>query len=102
MMIREEEIRYLAKLRAYVVTDDLMRIDNLVQDLACHNIIKDDLQVTMSYFQTRLPAILTPIIIVKLMKVGITRSRYKAETILVEDLAYIYVNFDKFQEKLKQ
>ena len=96
MMIREEEIRYLAKLRAYVVTDDL------VQDLACHNIIKDDLQVTMSYFQTRLPAILTPIIIVKLMKVGITRSRYKAETILVEDLAYIYVNFDKFQEKLKQ
>lgn len=103
MMVREEGIRYLAKLRTYVVTDDLMRADNLAQDLACHNIrTKDDLQATMSYFQTRLPAILTPIIIAKLMKIGITRSRYKAETLLVEDFAYIYVNFDKFEEKLKQ
>lgn len=85
------------------MTDDLMRADNLAQDLACHNIrTKDDLQATMSYFQTRLPAILTPIIIAKLMKIGITRSRYKAETLLVEDFAYIYVNFDKFEEKLKQ
>lgn len=151
-IIRREK-GYFARLQAYFAADDLMRINHLVQDLARHHIqTKDDLQVALDYFQTRLPgnskanlmewflttvitlssiiivtyddevgrinmqklvsafgttviaaiAILTPIIVAKLIKVGITRSRYKTETILVEDLAYIYVNFDQFEEKLKQ
>lgn len=44
--------------------------------------------------------ILTPIIIAKIISVSISNSRSKVDTILVEDLAYIYVHFDQYQSQL--
>lgn len=46
--------------------------------------------------------ILTPFIIAKLISTGISSSRNKVDTILAQDLAYIYVNFEKFAAKLKK
>lgn len=46
--------------------------------------------------------ILTPFIIAKLITAGISSSRNKVDTSLVEDLAYIYVNFEKYQQRLKE
>lgn len=44
--------------------------------------------------------ILTPFIMAKAIATGIAKNRNKAETSLVQDLAYIYVNFEKYQTKL--
>lgn len=43
---------------------------------------------------------LTPFIIAKIISALISSSRNKVDTALVEDLAYIYVHFDKFSDKL--
>lgn len=141
------------KLSAYFKVDNTRRIDKLVRDLARHNLrTKDDLKITLDYFQSRLPInkkpnllewiftavvalssvvivtydssintinthrlvavlaptvvvaliILTPFIIAKLISTGISRSRNKVDTSLVQDLAYIYVNFEKFKDKLEE
>lgn len=42
----------------------------------------------------------TPLIIAKIVVVIIEKTRTRLDTNLIEDLAYIYVNFDEFQEKL--
>lgn len=45
------------KLDAYFAADDAYRIDNLLSDLARHGIhTKQDLELTLDFFQTRLPA----------------------------------------------
>ena len=45
--------------------------------------------------------LLTPFLLAKLISYAIDNSRTKADTSLVEDLAYIYVNFDHFRERLE-
>ena len=45
--------------------------------------------------------ILTPFIIAKIISTLISSSRTRVETILVEDLAYIYVNYEHYQQQLK-
>lgn len=45
--------------------------------------------------------ILTPFIIAKLIYTGMSRSRNKIDTSLVQDLAYIYVHFEKYQKRLE-
>lgn len=143
----------VAKLQAYFAADDAMRLDNLIKDLARNQIrTKDELRLTLDYFQNRLPGnsrpnilewvittvitlssiiivtyddemgdinlpkllsafgstvivalvFLTPIMIFKIIAVSISKSRNKLDTILVEDLAYIYVNFDKFERQLQK
>lgn len=48
---------FSAKLVAYYLADDKHRIDNLISDLARHQIrTKDDLLLTLNYFQSRLPS----------------------------------------------
>ena len=44
--------------------------------------------------------LLTPFLLAKLISHGIDSSRTKVDSSLVEDLAYIYVNFDKYRDKL--
>lgn len=44
--------------------------------------------------------LLTPFLIAKLISHGIDSSRTKVDTSLIEDLAYIYVNFDHFRHRL--
>lgn len=44
--------------------------------------------------------ILTPFILAKLILAGISRSHNKIDTSLVQDLAYIYVHFEKYEKKL--
>ncbi len=141
-----------AKTVAYFAADDTARINHLVLDLARHDIrTKRDLEITLNYFQARLPAntrpnllewiltvlitfssivivtyddsvgtislhrlysvvgsalvvaliILTPLILAKLISAGISSSRNKIDTVLVEDLAYIYVHFDTYQKILE-
>lgn len=140
-----------AKLAAYYLADDKHRIDNLVNDLARHQIqTKDELLLTLKYFQSRLPSdtkpnllgwaltavitlssivivaydgsigtinlhklipifgstlvvallILTPVIIAKIISTTMSISRNKIDSSLVEDLAYIYVHFDQYRERL--
>ncbi len=142
----------VAKMRAYFDADDIVRINNLVLDLARHDIrTKRDLELTLDYFQTRLPAntrpnlfewvltalitfssivvvtyddtigaisvqklistvgstlvvaliILTPLILAKIISTSISSSRNKVDTILVEDLAYIYIHFEDYQKTLE-
>lgn len=142
---------FSAKLAAYYIADDKRRIDNLVDDLARHQIrTKDDILLTLNYFQTRLPGntkpnllgwvltavitlssivivaydgsigtinlhrlipifgstlvvallILTPVIIAKIISTTMSISRNKIDSSLVEDLAYIYVHFDQYHERL--
>ena len=45
--------------------------------------------------------LLTPFLLAKLISYAIDNSRTKVDTSLVEDLAYIYVNFDHFRERLE-
>ena len=45
--------------------------------------------------------ILTPFIIARLIYTGIARAHNKLDTSLVQDLAYIYVNFKKYQKQLE-
>lgn len=45
--------------------------------------------------------LLTPFLLAKLISYAIDNSRTKVDTSLVEDLAYIYVNFDRFRERLE-
>lgn len=40
--------------------------------------------------------IITPFLLTKIISAAISKSRNKIDTILVEDLAYLYVNFEKF------
>lgn len=44
--------------------------------------------------------ILTPFILAKLILAGISKSHNKIDTSLVQDLAYIYVHFEKYEKKL--
>lgn len=141
-----------AKKSAYFAADDERRISMLADDLARHHInTKDDLALTLSYYQGRLPEntrpnllswiltavitlvsivvvayddsigtinlrklipiffstvtvaaiILTPFIIARIISALISNSRSKVETILVEDLAYIYVNYEKYRHQLE-
>lgn len=141
-----------AKRAAYFAADDERRRDNLAIDLARHRInTKDDLALTLHYYQDRLPentrpnllswiltavitlvsivvvayddsigsinlrklvpiffsalvvaaTILTPFIIARIISAIISNSRSKVETILVEDLAYIYVNYEKYRHRLE-
>lgn len=46
--------------------------------------------------------LLTPFIIARLIFISISQSHDKMDTGLIQDLAYIYINFDKYQEKLKR
>lgn len=142
-----------AKIHAYNLADDALRIQNLADDLARHDInTKDDLGLTLEYFQTRLPSnsrpnllawiltavitvssviivaydnalgtvdiqklisvfvstaaialvILTPFILAKFISAGISNSRNKVDTSLVEDLAYIYVHFEDYRGSLSK
>lgn len=45
--------------------------------------------------------ILTPFIIVKFISTALSKSHNKVDTSLVQDLAYIYVNYDKFRSRLE-
>lgn len=140
-----------AKIAAYHLADDKKRLDNLIDDLARNNICtKDNLKITLDYFQSRLPSvtrpsvlgwvltavitlssivivayddsigtislhrlipifgsaivvaliILTPFIIVQIISASLSISRNKVDATLVEDLAYIYVHFEKYQARL--
>ena len=44
---------------------------------------------------------ITLLLLAKLISYAIDNSRTKVDTSLVEDLAYIYVNFDRFRERLE-
>lgn len=139
----------VAMVREYYNIDDRLRMDNLVADLARHNIRNEnDLKLTLDYYQSRLPGdsrpnllewfltmivtvssvtivtydeelgmvdlpklfeilwatmiIVAPFLIAKLIAAGISQSRNKIDTILVEDLSYIYVNFANFKKKLEE
>ncbi len=47
-----------AKIAAYIIADDKKRIDNLIADLARNDIrTKENLRLTLDYFQSRLPYI---------------------------------------------
>lgn len=139
----------VAMVREYYDIDDRLRVDNLVADLARHNIRNEnDLKLTLDYYQSRLPGdsrpnllewvltmivtvssvtivtydeelgmvdlpklfeilwatmiIVAPFLIAKLIAAGISQSRNKIDTILVEDLSYIYVNFANFKKKLQE
>lgn len=144
---------FSAKFSAYLRVDDSRRIEKLVADLAHHHLhTKADLELTLDYFQSRLPSrtkpnllewiftavitlssivivtydssintinlhrlvsivvptmvvaliILTPFIIAKLISAAISSSRNKVDTSLVQDLAYICVNFDKYRSRLEK
>lgn len=45
---------------------------------------------------------ITPILVFKVANYLMTKFRNQVDTILVEDLAYIYINFEKYQEELKE
>ncbi len=52
---------FSTKLAAYYAADDKRRIDNLIDDLAQHQIrTKDDLYLTLHYFESRLPRDVKP------------------------------------------
>jgi len=141
----------VGKIKFYIETDDFERREKLVEDLARHGVqTKEELKLTLDYFETRLPSnskpnllswilttaitlssitivaydeemgtidakkflavfcatlvaallVMVPFVIAKLVTVSISKSRNKVEMVLVEDLAYIYVNFEKYQEGL--
>lgn len=46
--------------------------------------------------------ILTPVIIAKIISTAMSISRNKVDSSLVEDLAYIYVHFEKYQARLSE
>lgn len=46
--------------------------------------------------------ILTPVIIAKIISTAMSISRNKIDSSLVEDLAYIYVHFEKYQTRLSE
>lgn len=43
----------------------------------------------------------TPVLVFKVARYSMTRFRNRVDTILIEDLAYIYINFEKYRGKLK-
>lgn len=145
--------KFSTKLSAYFKADDTQRIEKLVEDLARHRLhTRSDLELTLSYFQSRLPnntkpnllewiftavitlssivivtydssintinlhrlfsvvaptvvvtlIILIPFIVAKLISAGISSSRNKADTSLVQDLAYILVNFERYRTQLEE
>lgn len=139
----------MAKLRTYSQADSKMRVENLVTDLAKHGIkTRDDLEVAINYYQSRLPGItkpnflewflttvitlasiilvtyndeagsinlhafetalvvagffLTPFVIAKIISTIISVNHNKLETVLVEDLAYIFVHYNLYQNVLEK
>lgn len=44
----------------------------------------------------------TPVLVFKVARYAMTRFRNRVDTILVEDLAYIYMNFERFREEMKK
>lgn len=44
---------------------------------------------------------ITPVLVFKIARYAMTRFRNRVDTILVEDLAYIYINFEKYQKRLE-
>lgn len=147
----EEAKGVVGKIRFYIEADDFERREKLVEDLAQHGVqTKEELKLTLDYFEMRLPSnskpnllswilttaitlssitivaydeemgtidikkflaifcstlvaallVMVPFAIAKLVTVSISRSRSKVEMVLVEDLAYIYVNFGEYRERL--
>ena len=45
--------------------------------------------------------VLTPAILAKIISTRIATHRTKVDNFLIEDLAFLYVNFEKFQDRLK-
>lgn len=43
---------------------------------------------------------ITPVLVFRIARYAMTRFRNRVDTILVEDLAYIYINFEKYGEKI--
>lgn len=141
------------KLAAYTQADDEVRMKNLVHDLRAHHLqTKDDIRITLEYFEKQRPVttrtsllewvlsvaitlasivalayddtdsavnnlkligiiwptvkivlvIMVPILVIGVISKKVFFSRAKIDSILVEDLAYIYVNFDLFEDRLKK
>lgn len=143
----------VAKLQSYFETDDVMRVNNLVTNLAKHDIrTKEDLKLAIEYYESRLPMntkpnlmdwilttivtvasvalvaydeatstidvqkflnvfisalivaviCITPILVFKIVRYALSRFRNRVDTILVEDLAEIYVNFEGYEERFEK
>lgn len=143
----------IAKLQSYFETDDAMRVNNLVTNLAKHDIrTKEDLKLAIEYYESRLPMntkpnlmdwilttivtvasvalvaydeatstidvqkflnvfisalivaaiCITPILVFKIVRYALSRFRNRVDTILVEDLAEIYVNFEGYGERFEK
>jgi len=143
----------MGKVKFYIEADDYARREKLVEDLAEHGVqTKEELKLTLDYFETRLPSnskpnllgwilttaitlssitivayddemgtidmkkflsvffstlvaallVMIPFVIAKIVTVSISKSRSKVEMVLVEDLAYIYVNFEEFRGRLER
>lgn len=45
---------------------------------------------------------ITPVLVFRIARYAMTRFRNRVDTILVEDLAYIYINFEKYGDGLKK
>lgn len=142
-----------AKLQSYFETDDTIRVNNLVANLAKHDIrTKEDLKLAIEYYELRLPMntkpnlmdwilttivtvasvalvaydeatstidvqkflnvfisalivaaiCITPILVFKIVRYILSRFRNRVDTILVEDLAEIYVNFEGYEERFEK
>lgn len=143
----------IAKLQSYFETDDTIRVNNLVTNLAKHDIrTKEDLKLAIEYYESRLPMntkpnlmdwilttivtvasvalvaydeatstidvqkflnvfisalivaaiCITPILVFKIARYVLSRFRNRVDTILVEDLAEIYVNFEGYEERFEK
>lgn len=143
----------VAKLQSYFETDDVMRVNNLMANLAKHDIrTKEDLKLAIEYYESRLPMntkpnlmdwilttivtvasvaivaydeatstidvqkflnvfssalivaaiCITPILVFKIVRYALSRFQNRVDTILVEDLAEIYVNFERYEERFEK
>lgn len=143
----------VAKLQSYFEVDDAMRVNNLVANLAKHDIrTKENLKLAIEYYESRLPMntkpnlmdwilttivtvasvalvaydeatstidvqkflnvfisalivaaiCITPILVFKIVRYALSRFRNRVDTILVEDLAEIYVNFERYEERFEK
>lgn len=143
---------YLARLQAYAVADQELRIANLLKSLKRNHLIqKDDLRLAIAFFEHNRPvttktgllewilsiavtlasvvaiayddnlhaidmtkllgillpsvrialSILVPVLAIGFISNRIFFSKSKIDTILIEDLAFIYVNYDRFAIELK-
>lgn len=147
----KQKTRSRPSLAMYLEYDDRLRIDNLILDLARHNLrTKTDLELAITYFERQRPVstkpnllewtlsvavamssvillaydtetgtidgqkfvsafgstlavaliVLTPVILAKIISSRIAVHRSKVDNFLIEDLAFLYVNYDKFKDRL--